>query len=700
MLVVGSEPLSGWCAGLRVERARRLSEALDALDRMTPDVIVTELHLPDSSGISTLQRLSQRASDVPIIVVLDVESDDDIDRQTLFQCGAAAYLPRQAVVAEYLAPLVESAIAGQRRSADLQRRESRLRIAVEGAGDGLWEWDFRSDEVYYSARFNEILGLRAEDTVDAPCRWLDRVHQDDLKVLRARLDAHLQRARGAFQCEHRLIDSHGEIRWVLARGRSEWDLDGEALRMAGFLMDITDRRRSEDNALHRSLHDELTGLANRGLFIDRVDRALAIPERDGGNSIAVLFVDLDHFKRVNDLYGHGAGDEVLREVSRRLNKVLRPGDTVARLGGDEFGILLTNVKETELAIHVAERILNLISDPVAVGRNELVVSASIGIATNETRYDDAPSVIEDADLAMYRAKSLGRSRYQVCNQLIHKKAISRIELEADLRLAVDDQQFVTHYQPIINLEDGMVLGVEAMVRWMHPERGLLRPGQFIDLAERSGVIIDLGWQVLESACCQVGRWRRQLPEAEHLFLGVNVSSKVLVEGMFIKRLESVLELACLPPEALVLELQEAVTLDHWDQVCGPIQGLKDLGVRLAVDDFGLKHGSLSQLDRQIFDMMKMDPTITNRVESATNGDHLPSSMIGVAEQMGVQVVAEGVETAEQLEALCGLGCRMAQGFWFAKPSDAETVEAAIINPPDWWIRPRDIWRSWEQRGPV
>ncbi|MEN8162994.1 MAG: EAL domain-containing protein [Acidobacteriota bacterium] len=696
ILMVGPDAQTAMIGGLPVIRVERLAEAQSFLDQNEATAIVIDLDLPDSSGISTLQRLLDRPGLPPVVVLVGEPPDNHDVALKALKTGASAYLPRHEAKPGVLGPLVESVMVTTRSSADLERNEARLRVAVDGAGDGLWEWDFRTGDVYFSPRCSAILGFSAEEATETPNRWLDRVHPDDLKFLHARLDAHIEGARGTFECEHRLVNGFGDPHWILARGRAVRDLEGRVTSIAGFLMDTTDRRRQEEQAIHRSLHDELTGLANRGLFIDRVERALSIPDRDGGGDLSVLFIDLDHFKQVNDLYGHGAGDRVLIEVGRRLESVLRPGDTVARLGGDEFGILLDNVQGVDLAIHIAERILNLLSQPVAVGRNEMVVYASIGIATSENRYEDAASIIDDADLAMYRAKSLGRSRYQVCNPTMHQRAMSRINLETDLRQAIDDDQFEMHYQPIVDLNSGRVAGVEAMVRWHHPERGLLTPSQFIEVAETSGLIIPLGWQVLEDACKQVGSWRRDLPEARDLFLSVNLSPRILMADGMHGRVEETLEGAGLPASALVLEFPEAVILDHGARAQEPLENLRAMGVRLAIDDFGLEHGSISQLDRKIFDTLKLDPTITERVNGVSSGDRLPPSLIGMAAQLGIEVVAEGVETGEQLEALCGLGCRMAQGFWFASATKPETVEDAIIEPPQWWTNPRGVWKSWQQ----
>lgn len=695
VLMIGVIPRIPRIGDFPVVRVERLVEALSFLDHNPAVAIVVDLDLPDSCGISTLQRLTDPGRQSPVIVLVGDEPEDHEIGVNAVAAGASAYLPRQAVQPTVLESVVESLMITSAGIADLQRREARLRTAVDGTGDGLWEWKFGTGEVYFSPRCNAILGYAAEETIEVPTRWLDRVHPEDLKNVHARLDAHIEGSRGVFECEHRLANGFGDPHWILARGRAVRDPEGRVTGMAGFMMDITDRKRQEEQAIHRSLHDHLTGLANRGLFIDRVERALSIPGRDGGGHLSVMFIDLDHFKKVNDLYGHRSGDQVLIEVAGRLERVLRPGDTVARLGGDEFGILLANVQGGDLAVHVAERVLDLVSRPIAIGRNELVVNASIGIALSENGYTDAASIIDDADLAMYRAKNLGRSRFEVCNPAMHQREIARVNLESDLGQALDRQEFVVHYQPIVNLESGRVAGVEALVRWEHPDQGVLTPSQFIEVAEESGLIVPLGWWVIESACRMLGAWRRDIPEAEEMFLGVNVSPKLLMDEGMQSRLEEILDGAGLPPSALVLELPELVIHDDGDQIRGCLENMQLLGVRLAIDDFGLQHGSIAKLDWKIFDMLKLDPTITNRVNLVGEGDRLPPSLIGVAAQLGIRVIAEGVETGEQLEALCGIGCQMAQGFWFASATKAKNVEETIVAPPAWWINPRGVWKSWQ-----
>ncbi len=683
-LCVGAELPGIGMPSRPIVELERLAEALSFLGNNRVAAVVADLELPDSGGLSTFQRLLRRASPAPIIILVpSTRVGWDLGLEAV-QEGATAFLPRDGLTWNVLGHLIESVIAGQEKRTDLVTNEDRLRIALDGAGDGLWDWNLETGEVFFSARCNTILGFKEEESVDSADRWLARVHPDDLKSLRARLDSHFEGSDRSFEFEHRIVNGFGETRWILARGRVARDLDGDPIRMAGFMMDVTDRRRQEDQAIHRALHDELTGLANRGLFLDRVGRALAIPERDGGGDLSVLFIDLDHFKTVNDTYGHGAGDQVLIEVARRLESVLRPGDTVARLGGDEFGILLANVRGADLAIHVADRILDLVSRPISVGRNALVVHASIGIAVSDTGYAGATEIIDDADLAMYRAKSLGRSRYQVCNPVMHERALSHIKMESELRKAVDWDQFEMHYQPIVDLQTGGVAGIEAMVRWRHPDRGILTPAQFIGVAEASGLIVPLGWRVLEKACEQLGTWSREIDGARYLFVSVNVSPRILLAEETRDRLEEFLSRFGLDPDRLVLEFPEAVILNRADQVGSRLVRLRELGVRLAIDDFGSDFASIRQLDRMEFDLLKLDPSITRRARDVAQGDRLPQTLIRMAEDLGFEVVAEGVELAEQLESLREMGCRMAQGFWFASPAGSAATEEVISEPPEWW----------------
>ncbi len=663
----------------------RLERAIVILENADVSVVVSALDLVDSSGISTLQRLRRAATPIPVVVAFEVGgADGDMVRKVLAE-GAAGYLPIPAADPSLLEAYLRSVLGREQLGAEFRVRAERIARAVDGSGDGLWDWDLKSGGMFMSACCAALLGFEEKEGSGEPDRWFSRVHPDDLSMLRKRLDSVLEGGSAVIVCEHRILNGFGEPHWVMARGKPIRDLDGKVTGVAGFLSDVTDRRRNEDEAIHRSLHDGLTGLASRSLFLDRVARALAALSRRDGGHFAILFVDLDYFKNVNDEHGHSVGDAVLREVGRRLESLLRLGDTVGRIGGDEFGVMLAEVDDAGAAVHIADRVIDLLSDPVAVGRNEFVVSASIGITISTTGYADAAAMIHDADMAMYRAKSLGRARSQVCDPQMHAAAIARLRLETELYEAVVSRSFEMHYQPVVDLDSGQVAGVEAMFRWRHPEVGLITPSEFIDVAEKTGLIVEIGWWVLRESCRQMVEWRRRFPEQTALWLCVNISAKSLMQEGMVEMFADVLRHEELSPESIILEVTEDLVLGHGERATDVLVALRGTGVRLCLDDFGSGYASLSHLDHLNYDMLKIDPSIVERLGGPGADDRLLVTVLSLARQMGLQVVAEGVETSDQARGLRKRACQFAQGHWFVKPSLPGDVEVLFERPPDWWL---------------
>ncbi len=663
----------------------RLAQAVEVLDNIDVSLVITALDLVDSTGLSTLQRLRHAAKSTPIVVsVSGGDEDRELIRRAVAE-GAAGYLPVPITDPVLLQAYLMSVLEKEKHNTEFRARANRVARAVDGSGDGLWDWDVARDDMFLSARCSALLGFEEKEGSGDPGRWFDRVHPDDLSGLRNRMDAVLEGGSPVFVCEHRILNGFGEPHWVMARGKPIRDLEGCVTGVAGFLSDVTDRRRTEQEAIHRSLHDGLTGLASRSLFMDRVARALAALHRRDGGHFAILFVDLDYFKEVNDLHGHSVGDAVLREVGRRLESLLRLGDTVGRIGGDEFGVMLAEVCDAGAAVHVADRVIDLLSDPIAVGRNEFVVSASIGITISTTGYVDAAAMIHDADLAMYRAKSRGRARSQVCDPQMHAAAIARLRLEAELQEAVVGRCFEVHYQPVVDLGTGRVAGVEAMFRWRHPEIGLITPSEFIDVAEKTGLIVEIGWWVLRESCRQMVMWRRRFELETPLWLCVNISAKFLLQEGMTELLGDLLRHEELSPEHLILDVTEDLALNYGDRASEVLEDLRSKGIRLCLDDFGSGYASLSHLDRLNYDMLKIDPSIVECLNGGAADDRLLVTVMGLARQMGLQVVAEGVETSDQARGLRQRSCKLAQGHWFARPSLPDEISDLIVSPPNWWL---------------
>ncbi|MGE5233169.1 MAG: putative bifunctional diguanylate cyclase/phosphodiesterase [Acidobacteriota bacterium] len=668
-----------------VERAlahcERLAPALEIVAQGGVDLVLLDFSLPDSSGLESFRILHGRHPDVPVIVLTSLD-DDALAAQAVAE-GAQDYLVKRDVDGRLLARAMRYAVARHRTERALRASEERYALAVEGANDGLWDWQVRSNAVYLSPRWRSMLGHAASEGDGGFEGWLELVAEEDRERFRAALNAHLQSADPHFVIEHRMRHRNGDSIWVLTRGVAVRDADGRVSRMAGSHSDITERKLAEQRLLHDAFHDGLTGLANRTLFLDRLAVALAARRRGQGSPFALLFLDLDRFKTVNDSLGHSAGDQLLMAIARRFERVVRPGDTVARLGGDEFAILVGRVRDAAAAAHVAERLQAALGDPFEVAGTEVFVTASIGIALGDGEAIDAEGMLRDADLAMYRAKAAGRGRYEVFDLELHRAAVRLLKVEIDLRRAVQARDFVMHYQPIVALDSGRIVGFEALTRWQHPERGLVPPASFIGVAEETGLIAPLGWFVLESACRQGRDWQLRYPVEPPFFMSVNVSGKLFAQPNAVEQLLAVLERTQFPAESLRLEVTESVVLDHGEDVMRRLLELRAFGVQLSIDDFGTGYSSLSYLQRFRYDSLKIDRSFISDIEKTGDSAAIVETIVSLASHLGIGVVAEGVETADQLERLRTMGCQLGQGFWFAKPLDAPSTEALIASQTVW-----------------
>jgi diguanylate cyclase (GGDEF)-like protein/PAS domain S-box-containing protein len=452
--------------------------------------------------------------------------------------------------------------------------------------------------------------------------------------------------------------------------------------LANVLADAIRRRATEDDIRHQALHDPLTGLPNRVLFSDRLEHALSSLRRRP-MEVAVLFLDLDHFKLVNDSLGHQAGDELLRAVAPRLSAVIRPTDTVARFGGDEFGILLEDVSTEVQAAEVAERVAASFARPFVLAGAEHFVTASIGIAVTDEPGTSAGALIRDADAAMYRAKDRGRARYELFDEVMRARAIARLRLENELRHAVDGSELRLHYQPIVTLRDGSIDGFEALLRWEHPERGLVGPDEFIPVAEECGLIEPIGRWVLEEACGQAARWQRLRPDGPPLEVSVNLSARQVSQRDFPEVVGEVLRRTDLEPPCLALEITESVLLEESEVPAGVLRALRAMGVRLVLDDFGTGYSSLGYLKRLQLDALKIDRSFVDGLGTEPEGTAIVHAVVGMGRALSLSVIAEGVETDGQVAALRRLGCDRAQGYWFAAPAPSEEAGALLEGDPLW-----------------
>jgi diguanylate cyclase (GGDEF)-like protein/PAS domain S-box-containing protein len=540
-----------------------------------------------------------------------------------------------------------------------------------------------ADRIYYSPRWKLMLGFDEQDIPAQPAAWFERVHPEDIERVRAAIAAHLDGTNEFFENEYRMLHKNGSWRWVMCRGLAVRDENGRATRMAGSQSDVTHRKLAEEQLAHRAFYDPLTNLPNRALFIDRLRQALRRSSRRKEHLFAVLFLDVDRFKMVNDSLGHMAGDRLLVMIARRLELSLRPGDTVARLGGDEFTVLLDDIRDVSDATRVADRIQRELEMPFNVGGQELFTSASIGIALSATGYDKPEDILRDADTAMYKAKSHGKARHELFDKGMHERAVTLLVMEADLRRAIERSELRVHYQPIVSLDTGRIAGVEALARWQHPSRGLVSPAEFIPMAEETGLILPIGRWVLHEACRQMALWRDQLGLDYPLEVAVNLSGRQLSLTDLVGQIAEVLRETGLEPSRLRLEITESVVMERPEVVSTMLQELRQLGVKLSIDDFGTGYSSLAYLQRFPADTLKIDRSFVSPMGNLGENSEIARTIVTIGHNLGMRVVAEGVETAEQLAHLRGLSCEGAQGFFISKPLPGEEAAALISQRKAW-----------------
>jgi diguanylate cyclase (GGDEF)-like protein len=439
---------------------------------------------------------------------------------------------------------------------------------------------------------------------------------------------------------------------------------------------MTPQREAENRLLHNAYHDVLTGLPNRALFMDRLNRSLIRARHRDDYLFAVLFLDLDRFKVINDSLGHPMGDKLLVAIARRLETCLRPGDMVARLGGDEFAIILDHLKHIKDAIQAAERIQKELSLPFNLGGHEMFASASIGITTSLIPYAAPEDFLRNADTAMYRAKDQGRGCFELFDTGMHETALAVMQLENDLRRALARYEFKVYYQPIISLDNWRIAGFEALLRWQHPEQGFISPMKFIPVAEETGLIIPIGHWVLIEACGQMRDWQKQFPSTPPLSISVNLSGKQLAQPDLIEQIKQILDQTEIPPDSLKLEITESAIIDNTETAAALLKQIKSLGIKVSLDDFGTGYSSLSYLHRFPIDTLKIDRSFVTRMNLPKNSE-IVRTIVTLAANLGMDVIAEGVESGDQIVQLTGMNCEYVQGYLFSQPIDGESARTLL-----------------------
>ncbi|MBZ9990549.1 EAL domain-containing protein [Mesorhizobium sp. BH1-1-5] len=549
---------------------------------------------------------------------------------------------------------------------DLERQA----LAVAGSGDIVWDWDVLRDRVVTKPDISLQLGLAPNSLGGAARNWLPVLHADDRDTFRTTLDVVLEHRRGKVAQNFRLRGADGHYHWFSLRARPVIGSDGEVIRCVGTMIDVTEQKKSEERLLHDAVHDNLTGLPNRELFMNRLEAIISIARTEDKVRPTVFIIDIDRFKQVNDGLGISAGDTILLTVARRLHRLLKPKDSLSRFAGDQFALMLLSEQDPARIAAMADAIKHAINNPITFAKREIVLTASIGLITWTTAQTSAEDMVKDAELAMHQAKRFGGDRIEPFRPAFRTVGTDRLQFESDLRRAIERREFTLAYQPIVRLEDGSVAGFEALLRWDHPRRGMIPPGDFIPVAENCGLIVQLGLFAMQQAAEDLAAWQKQIGDAP-LSVSVNLSSRQLIRRDLVSDVRSVIARANLKPRCFRLELTESLVMDNPEQTAHVLSKLKQLGIGLSLDDFGTGYSSLSYLTRFPFDTIKIDKSFVD--DATPKRAVLLKSMVNMAHELGLSVVAEGISDESDALELRQMGCEYVQSFMFGAPMPGDQV---------------------------
>jgi diguanylate cyclase (GGDEF)-like protein/PAS domain S-box-containing protein len=555
---------------------------------------------------------------------------------------------------------------------DVERRA----LALTGAGDMIWDWDVAADRVFTSPETEAMLGLKSGSLDGAAANWLEVLHPLDRDRFRATLDGIVEQRRGRIAQDFRMRTADGHYLWFTLRARPVVGSDGEVIRLVGTLTDVTEFKTAEERLLHDAVHDNLTGLPNRELFLDRLEAVLGLAKADTAIKPTVMVIDVDRFKQVNDSVGMALADSILLTLSRRLGRLIKPHDTLARISGDQFGLIVLSERDSARITALAETIRRTVRAPITFNDREIFLTGSVGLALGDSEPQSAEERLKDAELAMYHAKRNGGDRIDVYKPAMRARKSDRLTIASDLRRAIEREEINILYQPIVRLDDRVVAGFEALARWNHPKLGRMSPHEFINIAEESGLIVELGLFVLERTARQLSTWQRTLRPREPLFASVNVSSRQLLRHDLMQDLRTVLARAPVSRGSLKLEITESVVMENPEHAAQMLHRIRELGAGLALDDFGTGYSSLAYLQRFPFDTIKIDKSFVQTTAKGTRPVIL-RSIIALAHDLGMDVVAEGAETDSDAVELSQLGCEYAQGFVFGEPMTPERARDLI-----------------------
>ncbi|WP_291317752.1 EAL domain-containing protein [Desulfuromonas sp.] len=660
--------------GFEVCEAEGGREALEQIQKTCPDMVLLDVLMPGMDGFTTCAalRLLPEGAHVPVLMVTGLEDTESICQA--YEAGATDFITKP-LNYTILAHRILYILRSSRTFEELKGNQAKLALAQRIARLGNWEWVFEPDRILFSEEVCRIFDL-GDKEIDLPFQaFLEFIHPEDrARVERSLLDAQLRQT--PFRIDHRIVLKDGSQRYLLGQAEVGLDASGTPARMMGTFQDISERRESEEQIRFLAYYDSLTQLPNRVLFNEQLGYILNHAKRYG-RQVALLFLDLDRFKLINDSLGHSMGDLLLQEVAQRLISALRSTDvvarqenedetlSVARLGGDEFTIWATDIENSQDAAKLAQRILDAFSKPFPLKRHEVFITASIGMAIYPDDGEDVDSLLKNADSAMYHAKSLGKDNYQFYSQSMNAAALKMLAMENRLRKAVEREELCLHYQPLMDPRSGRILGAEALLRWQQGDQDSVAPADFIPLAEETGLIVPIGEWVLRQACDQIMEWQNlSLPPVP---VSVNLSSRQFWQEDLIGMVSQVLQETGLDPSLLHLEITENILMQNGESTIAMLNALETMGIRLSLDDFGTGYSSLSYLKRFPLDFLKIDRSFVKDIDQGREGAAMVSAIIAMARSLRLQVIAEGVETDRQLEYLRGQGCEMVQGFLVSRP---------------------------------
>ena len=673
--------------GYAVEAVASGPEALARLEAQPVDLILLDVQMPGMNGFEVLRRIRAQHSPVALPVLMVTAKDQSGDVVEALGLGANDYITKPIDFPVAVAR-VHTHLERKRAEDRLRESEERYALAAAGTNDGLWDWKLDTNEIFLSSRWKAILGYGDDEVGNQVSEWFSRVHPEDLPGLKRDMDAHLAGRAPHLENEHRVRHKSGCFRWVLTRGLAVRNAAGAAVRIAGSQSDITEAK----------VVDPLTGLPNRLLLNDRLERVLYHQRSHPNAQCALLFLDLDDFKVVNDSLGHQAGDALLRDVAARLEESLRASDmvarpsretvdrpeptehTLARLGGDEFIVLLDEVRSVIDANWVAERLQESLARPFSVLGHTVFVTVSIGLALSGPDRRHSEELLRDADTAMYRAKATGKGRCEVFDANMRVQVLDRLQLDSALRQAVARDEFVPYFQPIVDLSTGALAGFEALLRWRHPSRGIVLPADFVPIIEENGLVVPVGRRFLEQVCQLVRTWQDAFPQAARLAININFASQQFVDRALTQRMLEELNKWRLAPDHIVVELTERTAIRNFGLTGEVLGHLRAAGFRVVVDDFGTGYSSLACLHQLPISGLKLDRAF---VAAARRQPAPIRAVLALASSLDLTVTAEGIEEASERRALQSMGCHLGQGFLFGEPADAGRTTEIIAAKPVW-----------------